>query len=103
MKRGRGVPFPTGEPFWAELDDEGLLDVPMCDLGLMIPGSGLEPRLEELASELQARSLEFRPHYWLGEEWLCPDGVPGSSIPFYLAHPRLARLELSVDSTLMLA
>lgn len=103
MKRWRGAPFPTGEPFWAELDDEGLLDVPMCDLGLMIPGSGLEPRLEELASELQARSLEFRPHYWLGEEWLCPDGVPGSSIPFYLAHPRLARLELSVDSTLMLA
>lgn len=76
MKRWRGAPFPTGEPFWAELDDESLLDVPMCDLGLMIPGSGLEPWLEKLASELQARGLEFRPHYWLGEEWLCPDGVP---------------------------
>jgi hypothetical protein len=25
---------------------------------------------------------------------VCPDGVPGFSIPFFLAHPRLARLEL---------
>ncbi len=85
----------TSEPFWAELDDESLLDVRMCDLEVTIAGSGLPPWLDELAGELQARGLQFRPHYWIGEEWLCPDGVPGVSIPFYLAHPRLARLELA--------
>ena len=39
--------------------------------------------------------LRFRPHFWLSDEWYCPDGVPGVAIPFYLAHPRLARLELT--------
>src|SRR5687767_9277000 len=65
----------------------------MCDLGVTIEGSGLEPRLAQLESELQARGLAFRPHYWLSDEWFCPDGVPGMAIPFYLAHPRLMRLE----------
>ena len=37
----------------------------------------------------------FRPHYWLSDEWFTPDGVPGVAIPFYLAHPRLAKLELA--------
>jgi hypothetical protein len=30
---------------------------------------------------------------WLAEEWFSPDGVPGIAVPFYLAHPRLERLE----------
>jgi hypothetical protein len=29
----------------------------------------------------------------LSDEWFTPDGVPGVAIPFYLAHPRLAKLE----------
>ena len=37
----------------------------------------------------------MRPHYWLSDEWFTPDGVPGVAIPFYLAHPRLAKLELA--------
>ncbi len=37
--------------------------------------------------------MRFRPHYWLSTEWFCPDRVPGIAIPFYLAHPRLVRLE----------
>jgi hypothetical protein len=45
-------------------------------------------------AELDARGLA-RPHYWLSDEWFTPDGVPGVAIPFYLAHPRLARLELA--------
>jgi putative zinc-binding metallo-peptidase len=86
-------PAPRPDPPWAALDDEALLDVRMCDLGVTIEGSGLEPRLQQLESELEARGLVFRPHYWLSDEWFCPDGVPGMAIPFYLAHPRLARLE----------
>jgi hypothetical protein len=81
------------EPFWASYDDERLLDVRMCDLGVTLEGSALEPGLDQLRAELAGRGLEFRPHFWLSEEWFCPDGVPGVAIPFYLAHPRLARLE----------
>jgi hypothetical protein len=80
---------------WASWPDEKLLDLRLCDLGLAIEGSGLEPRLQQLDAELAARGLAFRPHYWLSDEWFTPDGVPGIAIPFYLAHPRLMRLEES--------
>jgi hypothetical protein len=78
---------------WAGWDDERLLDLRLCDLDLRIEGSGLDDRIAELGSELAARGLRFRPHFWLSDEWFCPDGVPGIAIPFYLAHPRLAKLE----------
>lgn len=78
---------------WQNLPDEQLLDVRFCELGLSIEGSNLKPRIAQLHSELAARGLQFRPHYWLSTEWFCPDGVPGVAIPFYLAHPRLMRLE----------
>jgi hypothetical protein len=77
------------------LDDDALLSLRLCDLGLTLEGSGLEPRLRELEGELAARGLAFRPHFWLSDEWFCPDGVAGVAIPFYLAHPRLMRLEQS--------
>jgi len=78
---------------WADLDDEALLDVRLCELGLTIDGSWLEPRIAELDAELAARGLTFQPHFWLSAEWFTPDGVPGIAMPFYLAHPRLMRLE----------
>ncbi len=80
---------------WADWDDERLLDLRLCDLDLRIEGSGLEDGIAELSQELEACGLAFRPHFWLSDEWFCPDGVPGIAIPFYLAHPRLARLELA--------
>ena len=81
-----------GRP-WANLPDEELLKWRMRDLGLVIEGTALEERIERLFEELEYRGIRFRPHFWLAEEWFSPDGVPGIAIPFYLAHPRLARLE----------
>lgn len=81
------------KPAWADLRDEELLDLRMCDLGLKIEGTDLEPRIERLYQELQRRNLRFRPHCWLSQEWFSPDGIPGIAIPFYLAHPRLMKLE----------
>jgi len=75
------------------LTDRQLLDLRLCDLPLRIRGTHLELRLEKLYRELAARSLDFRPHVWLAEEWFTPDGVAGFAIPFYLAHPRLMKLE----------
>jgi hypothetical protein len=80
---------------WTALGDEQLLDVRMCDLALRIEDTDLEQRIAQINAELDARGLRFRPHYWLADEWFTPDGVPGVAIPFYLAHPRLARLELA--------
>jgi len=80
---------------WASLSDEELLQVRMCDLGVTIEGTELEQRIAQVNADLDARGLAFRPHYWLSDEWFTPDGIPGIAIPFYLAHPRLARLELA--------
>src|SRR5215510_5096506 len=77
------------------MTDRQLLDVRLCDLPLRIHGTRLEQRIERLYRELEARLLRFRPHIWLGEEWFTPDGVSGFAIPFYLAHPRLVKLERS--------
>jgi hypothetical protein len=67
----------------------------ICDLGLELEGSGLEAPIEQLYAELAAQKLRLRPHCWLSEEWFSPDGIPGIALPFYLAHPRLKRLERS--------
>jgi hypothetical protein len=77
----------------SELTDEELLTLRMRDLPIRIEGSRIEERLNQLHTELAAREITFRPHYWLSNEWFTPDGVGGIAIPFYLAHPRLARLE----------
>jgi hypothetical protein len=86
-------PAPAIRTDWPDLPDEQLLDVRFSELGLTMEGTALEPRLQQLNDELSARGFSFYPHYWLSTEWFCPDGVPGVAIPFYLAHPRLARLE----------
>jgi hypothetical protein len=83
------------EPEWANWPDEQLLDVRLCDLDLRVETSLVAPRIEELYSELEARGLRIRPHFWFSTEWFTPDDVPGIAIPFYMGHPRLQRLELS--------
>src|SRR5690242_17443723 len=83
----------TPREAWADLPDEQLLDLRFSELGLQIEGSWLDARVTMLHDELAARGLTFQPHYWLSAEWFTPDGVPGIAMPFYLAHPRLMRLE----------
>lgn len=78
---------------WEKCTNQELLEWRICDLGLELEGSGLEAPIERLYRELEARGLRVKPHCWLSEEWFSPDGVPGIAIPFYLAHPRLKRLE----------
>ncbi len=63
------------------------------DLDLSIERTPLARYVRRLHAELEACGLRFRPHVWLSTEWFSPDGVPGIAIPFYLAHPRLLRLE----------
>jgi hypothetical protein len=79
---------------WANWTDEQLLELRLCDLGVSIEGTGLEQRIAQVNAELGARGL-IHAHYWLSDEWFTPDGVPGMAIPFYLAHPRLQKLELA--------
>jgi hypothetical protein len=70
-----------------------LLNTPICDLGLQIENSPLEPYTDRLHKELAARRISLRPIFYLTDDWGCPDGVPVIGIPFYLADKRLARIE----------
>jgi len=90
----KALPLVSSETLSGMTDDE-LLDLQFRQLDVRIEGSALEPRIAQLHEELEARDLAFRPHYWLSDEWFTPDGIPGIAIPFYLAHPRLAKLELA--------
>jgi hypothetical protein len=65
----------------------------MCDLGLTLDAHWIQESIERLGHDLARRGIRFRPHVWLSSEWFSPSGVPGIAIPFYLAHPRLMRLE----------
>jgi hypothetical protein len=87
------VARPRREAAWTRLDDESLLDLRFCDLRLSLAKSRLQQSVLRLYGELGRKGIRFRPHVWLADEWFSPDGVPGIAIPFYLAHPRLMRLE----------
>jgi Putative zinc-binding metallo-peptidase len=91
----RSAPRKVGPEELHSLSDDQLLDLQFRELDIKIDGTELATRIDQLYSELAARSLAFRPHFWLSDEWFTPDGVPGVAIPFYLAHPRLAKLELA--------
>jgi hypothetical protein len=85
--------MPPVPPDWADLPDEQLLDVRLADLPLAIEGSPVEPRIAQLRAELEARDLRFPLGFYLAEEWFTPDGSAAIAVPFYLAHPRLEKLE----------
>ena len=81
-----------GAEDWAELGDEELLDLKMADLPLAVEGT-LAERIAQLRSELDERGLRFPLHFYISDEWFTPDGATAIAVPFYLAHPRLERLE----------
>jgi hypothetical protein len=80
-------------PWWADLSDDELLDVRLCDLDLRVEGSPLQVRIQRLVAELERAGIQFRPYVWLSTAWFTPHGYTGFAVPFYLAHPRLARIE----------
>jgi hypothetical protein len=80
-------------PWWENLGRQELLDIRFRDLDLRVQNTHLAPLVETLHEELADRELRLRPHVWFSHEWFSPDGVPGIAIPFYLAHPRLVRME----------
>jgi len=90
-----GAESEQSEPEWASWPDEKLLDLPMCRLGVSLDSGFLSKQIDQLYAELEAKHLRFRPHFWISNEWFTPDGVPGIAVPFYLAHPRLVKLELA--------
>jgi hypothetical protein len=78
---------------WQQLPDEEILQLRIRDLNLQLQGSILEPFIQRLYEELDAKGIPFHPPCYLADEWLCPDKLPVIGIPFCLTHPRLKNIE----------
>jgi hypothetical protein len=85
--------MPRRKHAWEKLSDEQLLKQRFSSLKVAVEGTWLEDCLGTLNEELQAKGIRLRPHAWISSEWFSPADVPGIAIPFYLAHPRLMKLE----------
>jgi hypothetical protein len=70
-----------------------LLKTRISSLGLAVEGSPVERYVARLRREMEAKGFRFKPEVYLTDIWGCPDRTPVIGIPFYLADPRLARLE----------
>ena len=82
----------------APLDVQEILSKPIQQLGLKLEGSPLERFVHQLYKELEAKGLKkFRPKCYLTDEWGCPNMEPVIGIPFYLADPKLQRLESEMN------
>ena len=78
---------------WESLSNEELLQRRLSGLRVTVEDTWLEDCVHNLHQEMAERGLRLRPHAWISSEWFSPDNTPGIAIPFYLAHPRLMKLE----------
>lgn len=78
---------------WESLPDSILLKQRICDLDLDLKSEFIQSCTKQLNQELKAKNLKFKPHFWISDDWFSPDGIPGIAVPFYLTHPRIAKLE----------
>lgn len=70
------------------LTKKKLLTTRICDLRLDLKKSPLTARIQQLYEELANHNFRLKPHFWLSDDWFCPDDIPGVAIPFYLAHKK---------------
>jgi putative zinc-binding metallo-peptidase len=87
------APSAAPQPDLASMSDDELLKMRICDLKVQIAGSELEGRIANFHRELGEKGVVLKPHCYLGDEWFCAEGAVNIAIPFYLAHPRLKKLE----------
>ena len=90
LARGTGVIESFAD--W-ESERETLMGRKISELGLSIDGTRVERMVAQLYEELEQKGLRFKPPVYLSDQWGCPDGTPLIGVPFYLADPRLERIE----------
>ena len=78
---------------WFNLSDDELLEKKICQLGLKLDDTELQPLIRQLYDELSQKGLTFHPPCHVGDEWFVPVGIPAIFIPFFLMHDRLRKLE----------
>jgi hypothetical protein len=85
--------MPRRKYAWEKLSNEQLLQQRLSSLRVTVEGTWLEDCIGALYEELDERGIRLRPLTWISSEWFSPADVRGIAMPFYLAHPRLMKLE----------
>ncbi|MGA0163725.1 MAG: putative zinc-binding metallopeptidase [Bdellovibrionota bacterium] len=75
------------------LNENEILKLRIKDLPLHLEASDVYPWVQEVLHELEAKSLNFRPRIYFGDEWFSPEGQNAIAVPFFLAHKKLRQLE----------
>ncbi|MFH1728511.1 MAG: putative zinc-binding metallopeptidase [Pseudomonadota bacterium] len=70
-----------------------ILNTRLCDFRFKIKESFLEPLIKQVKEELKAKKICIKPRFFISNEWFCPDSSIAVSIPFYLFHKKLIKLE----------
>ncbi|MCA9395762.1 MAG: putative zinc-binding metallopeptidase [Candidatus Omnitrophica bacterium] len=70
-----------------------LLHKKISSFNLSLKSSALEPMIQKLYRELNAKGLTFRPKCFVADEWFCPVNIPAIGIPFYLLNTELSDIE----------
>ena len=84
---------------WQYLEQEQLLGLRLKDLKIELADTWIVEPIQQLYTELGNKGINFRPHFWISDEWFCPDGIAGIAIPFFILHPRLFKLEKQMMGT----
>lgn len=79
---------------WADLGNEALLQLRICNLKLDLGDvPELKASVDQLYMELDEKKIGFHPLCYLADEWFVPSNGTVVAMPFFLAHPRLKKLE----------
>jgi len=85
--------FNTGVNSLDLLPSEALLELRLKDLKLKIRDTQIATCIEQLHVELAMKGIRLRPKVYLSDDWFCSDKTLSIAVPFFLAHPSLAKLE----------
>jgi hypothetical protein len=81
----------------SRMNQRQLLSTRFCQLDITVEHTPIQKYVERLYREIDAAGMHgFRPKVYFGDEWFCPDGSTLISVPFYLAHRNLKKLEASI-------
>lgn len=73
---------------------EEILKTPINQMGLNIDQAEIKIFIEGAYQELKNADINFRPKFYLTDEWGCPNNLPVIGVPFYLADKILKEIHL---------
>jgi hypothetical protein len=79
------------------IPQEVFLHTRICDLPVELENTGIDHYAQKLGAELTRVGLEsLELNFYLADEWFCPEGTTHIAVPFWLANPKLKRIEKKI-------